>query len=76
MCDLIKYIDLLNKSIDELEIEKVELSELLSKLQESYQSLSFENDLLNERLSEIANFDEQEKGEGSRIQFDLEEKLT
>lgn len=38
--------------------------------------MSFENDLLNERIKEIGKSGEIGKGEGSMIQFDLEEKLT
>ncbi|PHT72018.1 hypothetical protein T459_22803 [Capsicum annuum] len=43
---------------------------------ESFQSLSFENDILNKKLSETYKLNPHEKSEGSRIQFELEEKLT
>lgn len=48
----------------------------MSKLQKSYQSLSLENNLLNKRLREVFKFDKKVKGEGRRIHFELEEKLT
>lgn len=48
----------------------------MSILQERCQFLSFENDLLNEKLSEIPKCHQKGKSEGSRIQFELEEKLS
>lgn len=45
-------------------------------LQESCQSPSLENDLLNEKLIETSNLNPKGKSEGSKIKFDLEEKLT
>lgn len=55
-CDLTKYKESLSKNIDELEVENMELIEQMPKLQEYCQSLSFENDLLNENLSEKPKF--------------------
>lgn len=58
---------MLNKNIDEFKIEKVELSKYIFKLHESYKSLSFENDLLNERFSKIPKSAENGQGECIRI---------
>lgn len=74
--NLTKDKDISNQNIDELEIENVELFEQLTKLKEIFHSLPFKNNLLNERLREIAKSNKKVKGEGSRIQFELEEKLT
>lgn len=74
--ELTKDKESLNKNLNKFEEEKVELTKKLSKLHETCKSLFFENDFLNEKLSEMSKFDSKGKSEGSKIQFELEEKLV
>lgn len=65
ICELINNKGSLNKNLDDFEVEKVDLVEKISKLQETCQFLSLKNDLLNRKISEISKSNLKEKSEGS-----------